>query len=223
MNRPFKNGLLLKGAYTWSKAMNEADEDGWTGRMWNAPDQVHRNYARAGYDPTHVLQMGFVYELPFLRESTSPEAYVVKNWQVNGIFSAFSGTPFSIGGNNPQLLAPGAGAVTINQTGDPQRVGTPGPDEVYFDPAVFSQPTGLNWGNSGRNAFRGPSVWNLDFSVFRAIPIGRYRVELRAQAANVLNHSRWGNPNTDRNSPNFMKIFNVDSPRTVQLGLRFQF
>ena len=29
INRPFKNGLLLKGAYTWSKAMNETDDDGW--------------------------------------------------------------------------------------------------------------------------------------------------------------------------------------------------
>ncbi len=29
INRPFKNGLLLKGAYTWSKAMDETDDDGW--------------------------------------------------------------------------------------------------------------------------------------------------------------------------------------------------
>ena len=29
INRPFKNGLMLKGAYTLSKAKNEADDDGW--------------------------------------------------------------------------------------------------------------------------------------------------------------------------------------------------
>ncbi len=223
LNRPFKNGLLIKGAYTWSKAMNETDDDGWTGLTWNIPDQRHRNYARAGYDRTHVLQMAAVYELPFFRESTNPIGWVLKDWQVNGIFAAFSGTPFSIGGNNPTLLAPGAGFVSINQNGDAKRLGTPGPDEQFLDPSVFSQPTGLQWGNSGRNAFRGPSQWNLDFSAFRNIPIGRYRVELRAQASNVLNHSRWGNPNTDFNSPNFLKIFSVDAPRTVQLGLRFQF
>lgn len=223
LNRPFKNGLLLKGAYTWSKAMNQTDDDGWTGLTWNIPSQFARNYARAGYDRTHVLQMAFVYELPFMRESTSPLAYIVKDWQVNGIFSSFSGTPFSIGGNNPQLLAPGAGFVSINQSGEAQRLGTPGPDEKFLDPSVFSQPSGLDWGNSGRNAFRGPSQWNLDFSAFRNIPIGRYRVELRAQASNVLNHSRWGNPNTNFNSPTFMQIFSVEAPRTVQLGLRFAF
>ena len=69
MNRPFKNGLLLKGAYTFSKALNEADDDGWTGPLtWNQPSQQYRNYARAGFDRPHVLQMGFVYELPFGRE-----------------------------------------------------------------------------------------------------------------------------------------------------------
>jgi hypothetical protein len=223
LNRPFKNGLLLKGAYTWSKAMNQTDDDGWTGLTWNIPSQFARNYARAGYDRTHILQMAFVYELPFMRDSSSPLAYVVKDWQINGIFSSFSGTPFTIGGNNPQLLAPGAGAVTIVQNGDARRVGEPGPDEKFLDPSVFSQPSGLDWGNSGRNAFRGPSQWNLDFSAFRNIPIGRYRIELRAQASNVLNHSRWGNPNTNFNSPTFMQIFNVDAPRTVQLGLRFAF
>ena len=70
---------------------------------------------------------------------------------------------------------------------------------------------------------RQPSVWNLDFSAFRNIRIGLHRVELRAQASNLLNHPRWGNPNTNFNSPTFMQIFAVDTPRTVQLGLRFQF
>jgi hypothetical protein len=34
LNRPFKNGLLLKGAYTFSKALNETDDDGWTSATW---------------------------------------------------------------------------------------------------------------------------------------------------------------------------------------------
>lgn len=56
LNRPFKEGLLVKGAYTWSKAMNEADEDGWVGLTWNGASQLHRNHALAGYDRTHNFQ-----------------------------------------------------------------------------------------------------------------------------------------------------------------------
>ena len=37
VNRPFKNGLLLKGAYTLSKAKNETDDDGWASLPWNHP------------------------------------------------------------------------------------------------------------------------------------------------------------------------------------------
>ena len=73
INRPFKGGFLLKGAYTFSKALNETDDDGWTGPLtWNQPSQLHRNYARAGYDRPHMLQMGFVYQLPFARDSSHP-------------------------------------------------------------------------------------------------------------------------------------------------------
>jgi hypothetical protein len=226
VNRPFKNGLLLKGAYTWSKAMNMADEDGWTGLSWNIPSQFDRNYARGGFDRTHVLQMGFVYELPWMRESQSILGYVVKNWQVNGIYSAFSGLPFTIGGNNTQLLASGAGSITANQTGDVKVINDPSRDVKWIDTSIFTNPSGSEWGNSGRNAFRGPSVWNLDLSLFRNIPIGRYRVEFRAQASNVLNHTRYNNPDTGINSPTFMQFVSqgsYDANRVIQLGLRFQF
>ncbi|MCC6162636.1 MAG: TonB-dependent receptor [Acidobacteria bacterium] len=226
VNRPFKNGLLLKGAYTWSKAMNMADEDGWTGLTWNHPTQFDRNYARAGYDRTHVFQMGVVYELPFLRESTSPVAYIIKDWQVNGIFSAFSGTPFTMGGNNPTLNAPGAGSITINQSADLTRINDPGRDSKLWDDSVFTHPTGLTFGNSGRNAFRYPGVWNLDLSLFRNIPIGRYRFEIRAQASNVFNHTRWIAMDTGRNSPTYLQFVSsgaTDASRVIQLGLRFQF
>ena len=39
LNRPFRNGLLLKGAYTLSRSKNETsnDEDGWAGLTWNHP------------------------------------------------------------------------------------------------------------------------------------------------------------------------------------------
>ncbi len=223
LNRPFKNGLLLKGAYTFSKALNQADDDGWVGLTWNQPSQMHRNYARAGYDRPHMLQMGFVYELPWLREDAGVLAQVFKNWQVNGIFAVVSGTPFSVGGDNGLLQQVG-GFQSINVQGEPKGgFGEAGPNEQWYDPSAFSQP-GNAWGNSGRNSFRGPKNWNLDFSVFRAFPVGRYRLEFRAEAANVFNHTQWGNPVTGFTDPNFMRIRSLArEPRKVQLGLRFQF
>ncbi len=223
LNRPFKNGLLLKGAYTYSKALNMADDDGWVGLSWNQPSQMHRNYARAGYDRPHMLQLGFVYELPWARESEGVVAQLIKNWQVNGIYSFVSGTPFTVGGDNG-LLQQVAGTQTANVTGELKGgFGEAGPNEPWYDPTQFSQP-GNAWGNSGRNAFRGPANWNLDFSVFRAFPIGRYRLEFRAESTNVFNHTQWANPVTGLTDPNFMRIRSLArDPRRVQLGVRFAF
>ena len=103
LNRPFKNGLLLKGAYTWSKALNQVDDDGRAVVTWSQPSQFDRNYAYAGYDRTHMLQLGFVYELPFAKESTGVLPQIIKNWQINGIGSWLSGTPFTVAGDNGLL------------------------------------------------------------------------------------------------------------------------
>ena len=223
LNRPFKNGLLLKGAYTWSKALNMVDDDGRAVVTWSQPSQFDRNYAYAGYDRPHMLQLGFVYELPFARDASGVLPQLVKNWQINGIGSWLSGTPFTVAGDNGLLQQQG-GQQTANVSGELSGgFGEAGPDERWYDPSQFSQP-GNAWGNSGRNAFRGPSNWNLDFSLFRAFPIGRYRMEFRAEAANVFNHAQWGNPITGLTDPNFMRIRALArAPRTVQLGLRFQF
>jgi hypothetical protein len=167
--------------------------------------------------------MGFVYEIPLMRTSTSAIGYLVKDWQVNGIASWLSGEPFSIGGDNG-LLQQSGGLQTINVIGNAKPgFGEPGPDQQWYDPSAFAQP-GNAWGESGRNQFRSPGNWNLDASLFRNIPIGRYRVEIRVESQNVLNHAQWGQPNTSFTDPNFMTIRSLSrAPRTVQIGARFAF
>ena len=242
LNRPFKNGLLLKGAYTLSRAQNETDDDGWATLMYSNPIVRDKNFALAGYDRTHVFQMGFLYELPFAKNSKSVLGSIVKNWQLNGIGSAYSGTPFSVTGTNPTLNCPGCGNGTfilINVQGDPSASGTPGSATVpWYDKSLFSQPTGLDrngFGTSRRNQFRTPGVWNVDLGLFRSFPMGRYKPEIRIEAQNVFNHTNWGRPNITFTSPLFMTYqptaahqFNTiwgtgTIERQVRVGVRLEF
>jgi hypothetical protein len=239
LNRPFRNGLLLKGAYTLSEAKNETDDDGWAGLSWNHPDLLSKNFALSGEDRTHMFQMGFVYELPFAKQASGALAQIVKNWQVNGLLSAYSGTPFSIGGSNPALNCPGCGSVLINVQGDPSPSGTAGSStEAWYDKAAFSQPTGVNvagFGNSERNQFRRPSVWNVNLGIFRAFPVGRFRPELRVDITNLFNHTNWGAPVTGFTDPRFMTFIpsaahqsstisgTGTTERQIQIGLRLEF
>jgi hypothetical protein len=242
-NRPFRSGFALKGAYTLSRAKNMSrnDEDGWTDLTWNHPLMYDKNFALAGFDRTHVFQMGFVWELPFMKNASGGLAQVVQGWQVNGIFGAFSGTPYSIAGTNTALNCQGCGNgtfVTINVSEDPKPSGSVGSStDPYYPLNIFSQPTGTGvdgFGTSGRNLFRRPPAWNADFSVFKAFPIGRVRPELRIEVANVFNHPNWGAPVTTFTANNFMRFTpssyddgtgstNTPGPRRIQLGLRFQF
>jgi hypothetical protein len=234
LNRPFKNGLMLKGAYTLSQAKNMADEDGWTGLTWNYAPKYNDNFALAGYDRTHMFSLGWVYELPWLKERKDAVGMILGGWQINGVWAWFSGAPYSIGGTNNAMNCSGCGSILINYNGEPKAIGDPTDfTQPYYDKSLFSQPSGLDvagFGNTKRNFFRQPAQWNVDFSLFKAFPIGRFRPEFRLSVANIFNHTNWGTPNTSFTSPNFM-LYNPNSwtagntpgPRSIQLGFRFQF
>jgi hypothetical protein len=240
INRPFKNGLMLKGAYTLSKAKNEVDDDGWSQLTWSAPSQRSLNYAPAGYDRPQMFNMAFVYELPYKVSSAKNKVLgaVLGDWQINGIYTAVSGTPFSITANGAGLNMPG-GMQTANLNGEYKVIGDKGDTGYYFDPAPFSQPQGVVQGNTGRNQFRGPGYWNLDGSIFRGFPIGGggKRAEFRAEFFNLTNTPLWGRPVNDISSGNFGRVTTVGNDgrgngsardsgtgeRQIRFGLRFQF
>ena len=245
INRPFKNGLLLKGAYTLSRAKDETDNDGWDQVAYSAPSLLSRNYALAGYDRPNVFQMAFVYELPYKTKGGSGNEVmraVFGDWQVNGIYTAASGQPFSITASGADLNMPGGNMQTANLNGSYNVIGDKGDAGFYFDPTAFSQPTGTSLGNTGRNQFRGPGYWNVDASLFRAFPIGAAdkRVELRVEAFNLFNHPKWVNPDADFTSATFGRTLTVadgggagpdnkgardfgSGERQIRLGIRFQF
>jgi hypothetical protein len=229
LNKPFTKGLLLKGAYTLGQAKNMADDDGWTGVSWNTPSEFHRNYALAGFDRKHNVHVGFVYQLPWQSEGGYGNIgkAIVSDWQVNGVFAAFSGTPFTVGGNNSVSVNTPSNSQTADLVGDVKKIGEVGASGLFYDRNAWAQPTGVRFGNTGRNQFRGPGAVNLDASLFRSFPVGgARRIEFRVEAQNVTNTPKFGGPNTDVNSGNFMRILgtlNGYPERQIRLGLRFSF
>ena len=233
VNRPFTRGLLLKGAYTLSKSENEADDDGWVGLSYNTTELLGRNFALAGYDRTHNFQMGFVYQLPLQGGGSYGNVLkaIAADWQVSGVFAAFSGRPFTVTASGAVVNTP-SNMQTGDLVGDVRHVGEIGASGTYYDPAAWAQPQGVRFGNTGRNQFRGPGGVNLDMGIFRSFPVGgTRRIELRLQAANITNTPKFGQPNGNVNSGTFMQItggtsgetFGSYGERQIQLGVRFEF
>ena len=120
--------------------MTRNDEDGWTDLTWNHPLMFDRNFAVAGFDRPHVLQMGFVWGLPFLRDSTSIAGKILQGWQVNGLLAAYSGAPFSVAGTNTALDCQGCGNgdfITIDVSGNPKPTGAVGSSTEPYLPACY--------------------------------------------------------------------------------------
>jgi len=226
LNKPFSKGFFMKAAYTWSKAMNRQNDDGWDTVNWNHPSLLFKNYGPAGYDRTHIFQLGFVAELPFGKDSEGTLAAIVKDWSVNGVFSAFSGTPITVTASGASLNAPG-NTQYADTVGTPNKTGDIGSATPYYDTSAWAPVTEVRPGNTGRNSVRGPGWWNVDLSIFRRFPIGqKVNLELRAEAFNLTNTPHFNNPNGNVNSGAFMTITGTsnNSPeRQFRLGARIQF
>jgi hypothetical protein len=228
LNKPFTHGLLFKGAYTLSKSMNQSDNDGRATVNWNTPSEYGRNWAPAGFDRRHNFQLGFAYSLPWQSNGQYDGLMkaVITDWQINGVLAAFSGTPFTVTASGTSLNTP-SNTQTADLNGAFTVLGNIGAAGKWFDTTQFGQPTGVRFGNTGRNQFYGPGGYNLDFSIFRSFPIGgQRRLEFRMEAGNILNHGVFNNPNGDFTSGGFGQITSVRDnypERQIRLGLRFSF
>jgi hypothetical protein len=230
VNRSFSRGLMLKAAYTYSKTIDYTDDDGWASVGWNWAPVFQRNRAVAGFDRAHVLQIGWVYELPLGQGKTlaksGPAAAVLGGWQVNGVMAAYTGTPFTVGDSSSLLNAPN-NTQTANQVNPVvQQLGNVGPGTYYFDPTAFaSVTTAATFGSSGRNILRNPGVWNTDLTINREFAIKeRLKMQFRAEFYNFPNTSHFNGPaSTSVNGgTNFMSIRSSYGERQIRFGLRFQ-
>jgi hypothetical protein len=228
INRPFTKGFFVKGAYTWSKAMNRTDDDGWAGVTYNTPEALDKNYGPAGFDRTHMFQLGFVAELPFGKNGSGPLNAIVKDWAINGIFSYVTGRPFTVTASGASLNAPGNGQ-TADLVGTPNKLGGIGAANPYYDKSAWKPVTEIRFGNTGRNSVRGPSWTNLDLSLFRRFPIKKITLEARIEAFNVTNTPHFGpasgNPmNPSVNSSGFMTITSTNGDeRQIRVAGRISF
>lgn len=223
-NRQFSNGLMLKGAYTWSHAIDFADDDGWQEMTWYG-DQFHRNRATAGFDRTHVFQLGWVYELPVGKGkpylNTGFVSKVIGGWQFSGLESCYTGTPLTVTASGTSLNAPDQTQTANQVLSHVQFIGGVGPGAHYYNPAAFAPVTTATFGNVGRNTIRGPGIWNTDLSIVRTFPIEeRFKLQFRAEFYNLPNTSHFGNPDTHVNDGNFMRITSTN-PIIAERNIRF--
>ncbi len=232
LTRRFANKLTLNVAYTWSKAMDETDADGTA--IGYAYDR-RRDYARAGFDRTHVVSINYVYDLPTVARANGAVKAVANGWQLAGITRFASGTPINITANGDTGTLAGSSGQRANYLGGQIYPDNPNRYD-FFNATVFGRPAQGSLGNLGRNALTGPGINEWDISLFKTTKITeRFTTQLRIETFNTFNHTQWAGVNGGISVPNPSSPVTASSvgstgqvsttrdPRNIQIGLKFLF
>src|SRR5271170_108716 len=194
-------GLQLNAAYTYSHSIDDSSDYNDSGFVDSYALNAYR--ASSNFDERHIINIGYVYDLPFFKGEPLTDK-LLGGWQWSGITDIESGTPFSVynagGGNIPADNA-GVSNTFATAASYPDLVGNPsagipalppGNPALLYNPAAFVAPTGLTFGNAGRNILRNPWRTNFDMALLKHFTVTESKYfEFRAEAFNVFNHREY--------------------------------
>lgn len=200
LERRFSTGMQIGIAYTWSKSIGICCSENSDGlAAIQIPEYYHLNRSLTSSDTPHNLTINGVWELPFGRGkkwvTSGPAAWFIGGWQINGIMSAVSGSPFNVTASATSLNAPGSTQRADQVKEKVEILGGAGRGQSYFDPLAYRPVTQARFGTAGFNAIRGPGIFNLDLGVFREFRLTeRWRMQFRGEAFNATNTPHFANP-----------------------------
>ena len=236
VTKSFSHGLRLQSSYTYSKALT--DSTGWRPpQQTNTPDasliffEPHDDYSASPFSQNQTYSFNSTYRFPG-NSLTGLAGTLASGWEMNAIFTAASGIPFTA-------------ELTSNQSGDgnletPDRPNlAPGCSNnplisnvnKWYNSNCFSFPARGFYGNLGRNTLRAPGLTTLDFALVKNFHLAKERLlTFRAEVFNFLNHPNFGLPNlvvftsagVIAGNAGAITTLNTAS-RQMQFGLRFSF
>jgi hypothetical protein len=243
-DRRYMNGLKVGFAYTLSKSMDNGSDK--RNVVWNTYDDSNY-WGLSNFDRKHVLNIYYIYDLPFWKDQNTLMQNLLGAWQISGASFFRTGTPFSVTRTN-DIAGVGDGnfGQPYNIVGDPFAGangqfsnGTGNDSNFVFNPAAFAIPAPGTFGNATRNAYglRNPGEQQWDIALFKNFRVANsstQRLQFRAEFFNFINHPNWGNiagstttsgfTTADPTNANFGRVIaKTDARRDVQLSLRYLF
>jgi hypothetical protein len=199
--RQAARGITMQFSYTYSHCLDDGSgsyglEQGATGQL--DPYDPRYDYGNCTFDLRHNFVGNMIYQLPFHGNR------LVEGWQLSGIFTAHSGSPFSIlDGFDQAGLDNNVADTRSNFTGgcDPyvkQRVLTATGiiEPQWINRSCFPLEPAGTLGNAGRNTLVGPRLINLDFALLKNTKITeRLNAQFRAEFFNIANRTDFLLPN----------------------------
>lgn len=230
----YSSGLQYLVAYTYGHALSNSGTTLSGSAGFGSKDQrdYGLNYSSAAWDIRHSMTSSFLYDLPFgkgkrfMNAANRPANAIIGGWQLNGILTLRTGSPFTLGTNNCvgsfSLCTP-----DVVSGKDPKSAPSAGRTAAqWFDTSAVTAPRPGTNGNLGLQSNNQPGQKYLDLSLFKAVNISeRFKVQFRAEAFNLANTPQYDRPNNTQGNPNFGVITGTQqgTQRRTQFALRLMF
>ncbi|MBI3210324.1 MAG: TonB-dependent receptor [Candidatus Solibacter usitatus] len=242
----FSNGLGWIATYTWSKWIDNLIFTGGDDATFGDIDQIQNIYDirnERSLSVNHVPHRSVIspiFEIPVGKGKKwlnhgGPVNWILGGWQLSGIVTTQTGSPFGVTiVNGPRdILGDTADGTNLR----PDRVGsmdlpagqkgTPAVGQrgiQWFNTAAFAVPARFTHGNAARTLALGPGMINFDTGVLKNFKIGeRYRVQFRWESFNAFNTPLFGVPGSDMGGAGFGISSAGSSHREMQFALKFNY
>lgn len=203
------HGFSSQVAYTWGHCFSDGDAAQFGDPFMNSITSLFyfdsaSRHGPCDFDLRQNLSVNYLYNVPGPK-TDSPLRWVTGGWQLGGIITASTGTPFTvITGGDP------LGQNSTDPIDYPNRV--PGCNPIqggvhYLNTSCFViapvTAAGPILGDNGRNRLYGPNLFDFDFSLIKNTPVPKisesFNTQLRFEFFNILNHTNFQAP-VDNNS-----------------------
>lgn len=212
LEKRFSHGLNFLVNYAWSKSLDTGTGNGHGSGvdLYQNAYSPGANYGPSDFNAAQTVTGQLVYQVPFGNGRQfalhGVLDQVLGGWRVSSVFQLHSGVPFTpvIQSSVADGIDPGlTPSLQAGSTLLPVLAGNPaaGKQSItqWFNPAAFANPGYGSFGNVGRNALIGPGFANMDLSLGKTFLLHweGIKLDVRADAYNVLNHINFANPDAN--------------------------
>jgi hypothetical protein len=226
VRRRFQNNFTISGSYTFAKLLSNADEVfavgvGSASSVFALPAVLGGDRFEKGLsqnDRTHRGVFSYVYEIPFMKDQRGFLGHLLGGFQLSGVTSFESGTPYTVfnnfdsdgigGGNerpsyNPAGQAGVRAVPVVDATGRITGYTNPDNNNAPIDPLTARyivnptySPALANsiprFGNAPRSSERSDGINNWNVNIQKNTRIGEStRIEARVEFFNIFNHPQF--------------------------------
>jgi hypothetical protein len=256
--------LLMQVSYTLGKSLDYNSSYFGSGNLTGEPGapidgrNLRLEHGPSAFDIRHRFVGLFTVDVPAgpghraFGWNNAVSRQIFGGWRLAGVVTVQTGNPFTVVSSGPDTsgfnqqtagTSPDGGNRPNVVKASPMPQDNRAPDAA-FNSSWFTPNLAGQDGTSGRNAYYGPGLSNMNLSVHKSFRLSTRpgegaRLQLRADFFNILNHTNFADPIADLNNANFGRITQTlgsavatsvattggatGGPRVIQFALRLEF